>query len=54
MNPVYETNVSLTQQGVSCKTLHVPTSILDSVYCIAYLAATIPGNHTWITPDLVY
>ena len=54
MNPMYETNVSLTQQGVSCKTLHVPTSILDSVYCIAYLAATIPVNHTWITPDLVY
>ena len=45
---------SLKQQGVSCKALHVPRSILDSVYCIADLAATIPGNHSWITPELVY
>ena len=45
---------SLKQQGVSCKALHVPKSILDSVYCIADLATTIPGNHSWITPELVY
>ena len=45
---------SLKQQGVNCKALHVPRSILDSVYCIADLAATIPGNHSWITPELVY
>ena len=45
---------SLKQQGVCCKALHVPRSILDSVYCIADLAATIPGNHSWITPELVY
>ena len=45
---------SLKQQGVCCKALHVPRSILDSIYCIADLATTIPGNHSWITLELMY
>ena len=37
---------TLQQQGIVCKAFCVPRAILGSVYCIADLAATIPGHHS--------
>ena len=44
---------TLKHQGFVCKALHVSRAILGSVFCIADLAATIPGNHSWIILELL-